>query len=282
MRRSRSGSASSARRTPCLRSDSSASSNGSLASRSAKRSPSSPSSSAPDRLVQRDGRVRGAERLVDVLDREAGRLGELLLRRLAAELDLEPAGRTRQLLLALDDVHRHADRPRVVRDRSLHGLADPPRRVRRELEPAAPVELLDGTVEAERSLLDQVEEGDAEAAVALRDRDHEPEVRLDHAALGDEVAALDHLRELDLLGGVQQLVAADVGEEELQAVGGAAGDGGLGSCAPRPPSPFPSHARWRVPARPRDRSSRARASAAPAPRRSDRARARTPRSRPAR
>src|SRR5207248_3571143 len=42
-----------------------------------------------DRLVQRDRRVGGGECLVDVLDRQAGRLGELLLRRLAPELDLE-------------------------------------------------------------------------------------------------------------------------------------------------------------------------------------------------
>src|SRR5215813_3106003 len=41
-----------------------------------------------DRLVQRDRGLCGAQRLVDVLDREAGRLGELLLRGLAAELDL--------------------------------------------------------------------------------------------------------------------------------------------------------------------------------------------------
>ena len=39
--------------------------------------------------------------------------------------------------------------------------------------------------------------------------------------LAVEVAALDRLRERDLLGRGQQLVAADVGEEELQAVGGA-------------------------------------------------------------
>ena len=41
-----------------------------------------------DRLVQRDRRMRGGERLVDVLDRQAGGLGQLGLRRLAAELDL--------------------------------------------------------------------------------------------------------------------------------------------------------------------------------------------------
>ena len=79
----------------------------------------------------------------------------------------------------------HADRARVVRHGALHRLADPPGRVRRELVAAPPVELLDGAVEAERALLDQVEERDAEPAVALGDRDDEPEVRLDHAPLGD-------------------------------------------------------------------------------------------------
>ena len=76
----------------------------------------------------------------------------------------------------------------MVRDGALHRLADPPGRVGRELVAAAPVELLDGAVEAERALLDQVEERNAEAAVALGDRDDEPQVRLDHAPLGDQVA----------------------------------------------------------------------------------------------
>src|SRR5207253_6699079 len=70
-----------------------------------------------DRLVQRDGRVRRAERLFDVLHRQARRLGELLLRRLAAELDLEPARRARELLLTLDDMHGNANRAGVVGDR---------------------------------------------------------------------------------------------------------------------------------------------------------------------
>src|SRR5207247_5390332 len=46
-----------------------------------------------DGLIQRDRRLSGAERLVDVLDRQSGRLRELLARGLAAELDLEPARR---------------------------------------------------------------------------------------------------------------------------------------------------------------------------------------------
>src|SRR4051794_18977089 len=129
-----------------------------------------------DRLIQRNRRVSGAERLVDVLNREAGCLGELLLRRLATELDLESARSTRQLLLALDDVHGDPDRAGVIRDCALHRLADPPGRVGRELEAAAPVELLDRAVQAERPLLDQIEEWHSQAAIALRDRDDEPQV----------------------------------------------------------------------------------------------------------
>src|SRR5256885_4076683 len=61
-------------------------------------------------LVERDGRVRRAERFVDVLHRQASGLGQLLLRRLATELDLEPPRGAGQLLLALDDVDGHPDR----------------------------------------------------------------------------------------------------------------------------------------------------------------------------
>src|SRR5262249_58669923 len=99
-----------------------------------------------------------------------------------------------QLLLALDDVHGHADRARVVRHRPLDALTDPPRRIGRELVAATPVELLDRPVESERPLLDQVEERHAKAPVALRDRDDETAARLDHAALGAAVATLDRLR----------------------------------------------------------------------------------------
>src|SRR4029077_10731582 len=86
-----------------------------------------------DRLVQRHRRMRGTQRLVDVLHRQTGRLRELVLRRLPAELDLEPACRTAELLLALDHMDGNANRPRVVGDGALNGLPDPPGGVGREL-----------------------------------------------------------------------------------------------------------------------------------------------------
>jgi hypothetical protein len=98
-------------------------------------------------------------------------------------------------------------------------LADPPGRVGRELVAAPPVELLDGADQPERPLLDQVEERQPLVAVVLRDRDDEAEVRLDHPLLRAQVAALDLLRELDLLGGREQWVPAGLAQEELQRVG---------------------------------------------------------------
>ncbi len=64
-----------------------------------------------------------------------------------------------------------------------------------------------------------MEEREALIPVALRDRDHEPQVRLDHFLLRAMIAALDALCQLDLLGGGQQLDLADVLQEELQRVG---------------------------------------------------------------
>src|SRR5262249_34991593 len=81
-----------------------------------------------------------------------------------------------------------------------------------------------------RSLLDQVEERHAEPAVALGDGHDEPKVRLDHVALRGRVAALDALREHDLLGRGQQLVAADVRQGPRRAASGA-GDGHGGRIA---------------------------------------------------
>ena len=112
----------------------------------------------------------------------------------------------------------HPDRPGLVRQRAGDRLPDPPRRVGRELEAAPPVELLDRADQSERALLDQVEERQPLVAVVLGDRDDESQVGLDHPLLRLEVAALDALRELDLLRGGQQLVPTGLAQEELERV----------------------------------------------------------------
>jgi hypothetical protein len=80
------------------------------------------------------------------------------------------------LVELLDHVHWDADGPALVGDRARDGLADPPGGVRGELVAAAVVELLDRADEAERALLDEVQEREAAAQVALGDGDDEAQV----------------------------------------------------------------------------------------------------------
>ena len=181
--------------------------------------PNSDSSSSPTGFSSETGVWARAPDLLDLLDAEVEVAGDLRDRRLAGELGAELALGAVDLVELLDDVHRHPDRPALVGDRARDRLADPPGRVGRELEALAVVELLGRAHEPDRPFLDQVEEREPLVAVALRDRDDEAEVRLDHRLLGGVVAELDPLRELDLLRRGEERHLADVLEEELQRVG---------------------------------------------------------------
>ena len=103
-------------------------------------------------------------------------------RGLAPELLQHLALHAEHLVHRLDHVHGDADRARLVGDRAGDRLADPPRRVRRELEALRVVELLDRADQAEVALLDQVEQAHAAPDVALGDRHDEAEVGLDQLA----------------------------------------------------------------------------------------------------
>ena len=181
--------------------------------------PNSDSSSSPTGFSSETG-VCALRRICSTSSaRQVEVVRDLGSRRLAAELGAELPLGADDLVQLLDDVHGHPDRARLVGERARDRLADPPRRVGRELEALAVVELLGRADEADRALLDQIEERQALVAVALRDRDDEAEVRLDHLLLRAVVAALDALRELDLLRRGEQVDPADVLQEELQRVG---------------------------------------------------------------
>ena len=139
---------------------------------------------------------RAAVRATDVghlVQREVDPGGDLLLGRLAAQLDRELALGILDLARTGDDVHRQAHGAARVREPAANGLADPERAVGGELEALAPVELLDRADQAEHALLDQVSERQALPLILARDRDDEAQVGVDHALLGREVAALDAL-----------------------------------------------------------------------------------------
>src|SRR5206468_792460 len=123
----------------------------------------------------------------------------LLRRRLAPDLVDHVPVHARDAVERLHHVDRDPDRPRVVGDRAGDGLADPPRRVRRELEAAAVLEPVDGLHEPDVAFLDEVEQRQVAAQVALGHRDDQSKIRLHQLALGlahGSVASLDLLEEL--------------------------------------------------------------------------------------
>src|SRR5262245_40451740 len=101
-----------------------------------------------DRRLERDRLLRDLEDLADLRHRDVHPLGDLLGRRLAPQLLDERAGGANQLVDRLDHVHRDADGARLIGDRAGDGLADPPRRVSRELVAAPVLELVDGLHQA--------------------------------------------------------------------------------------------------------------------------------------
>src|SRR5262245_27534217 len=174
-----------------------------------------------DWRLERDWLLRDLEDLADLRHRDVHPLGDLLGGRLASELLDERARGANQLVDRLDHVDRDADGPRLVGNRAGDRLADPPRRVGRELVAAAVLELVDRLHQADVAFLDQVEELQPAVGVLLRDRDDEAEVGLDQLLLrllGLPLAADDDFqRLLELVGRLLERVAdrLDLGLELL-------------------------------------------------------------------
>src|SRR6266542_66578 len=119
-------------------------------------------------------RVRAVLQTRHLLDRHVQLSGQLRVARVAAELGTQPGLAAAQPADPLIHVHRQTDRPRAAVSRPTGDrLADPPGRVGRELEALAPVELLDRAQQPEIALLDQVDQRQAGAGEAPRDRDHQ-------------------------------------------------------------------------------------------------------------
>src|SRR4051812_16771207 len=110
--------------------------------RSSMKSPRCESSSSPIGVSSEIGSCAILD-LADLRHRDVHPLGDLFGGRFAAELLHERARRTNQLVDGLDHVDRDTDRPRLVGDCTGDRLADPPRRVGRELVAAAVLELVD-------------------------------------------------------------------------------------------------------------------------------------------
>src|SRR5918993_897401 len=178
-----------------------------------------------DRRLQRNRLLRDLEDLADLRDRDVHAPRDLFRGRLAAQLLHQRARGADQLVDRLDHVDRDADGARLVRDRARDGLADPPRRVGRELVAAAVLELVDRLHQADVAFLDQVQELQPAVGVLLGDRYDEAEVGLDQLflrLLGLRLAAHDHFeRVAQVVDALLEVFGAllDLGLQHIHALG---------------------------------------------------------------
>jgi len=140
--------------------------------------------------VLADRRLEGkrlARRLEDEAHLACGHsrlLGQLLGRGLPAHLVDEHAVDARDAVQCLHHVHGNADGAGVVGDGPGNGLADPPRRVRGELEAPPVLEAVHRLHEPDVAFLDEVEERELASEVTLGNGHDQAQVGLHELALG--------------------------------------------------------------------------------------------------
>ena len=113
-------------------------------------------------------------------------------------------------------MHRQPHRTSLVGQSAGDGLANPPSGVRGEFVAPPPIELLDGTHEPEVALLYQIAEAETPTQVIPRDRDHQPQVGLDHLTARFLVTRLDALCQFHLFARGQQGRPPDISEIDLE------------------------------------------------------------------
>src|SRR6185503_1276346 len=118
-----------------------------------------------DRRFEGNRLLRDLQDLAHFRHRDVHPLGDLFRGRLAPELLHQRARGANELVDRLNHVHRDADRARLVGNRAGDRLADPPRRIGRELVAAPILELVDRLHQPDVAFLDQVEE--LQAAVGV-------------------------------------------------------------------------------------------------------------------
>ncbi|KZR84332.1 hypothetical protein MITS9504_03047 [Synechococcus sp. MIT S9504] len=79
---------------------------------------------------------------------------------------------------------RQTDRPALLRNRTRDPLTDPPVRIGAELVATGRVELLHTTHQADRSLLDQIQQFHIPLGVLLGHTHHQAQIRRHHPLLG--------------------------------------------------------------------------------------------------
>ena len=153
-----------------------------------------------NRPVQTRGRTGHSQHRTSLLERYAGRVGQLLRRRLAVILVQKRVAGLVQSPHGRCHVHRQADGPTRVGNRSCDRLANPPRGVRRKLVTSQVLVLLHRSHQTRIALLDQIQKTQASLAILLGNRNDQSQVSVGQVLLGLLVVHIRNAQATQSLG----------------------------------------------------------------------------------
>ena len=139
-------------------------------------------------------------------------LGDLLDGGLAAQLLEQRRGALADAVQRPRSVERHAHDARLLGQRLENRLADPPHRIRDELDALGLIELVRGADQPQVALVDQIRERDPLVLILLRHGDHKPQVGPHELVERLRLAQLDPLSERDLLLARDERILTDLPE----------------------------------------------------------------------
>src|SRR5439155_7056933 len=164
------------------------------------------------RCVERQVHLGDHHRFGDFVFADVETFRDLGIAWLATELLQQTARSFADAMKSAGAVQGDTDDSRLLGQRLKDGLANPPNRVRNELDPLRLVELVRSANEAEVALVDQIGERDALILIFFRDRDDESEIGSYQGIEGFLVILSDKLRELDFFLTTDEGKDADVPE----------------------------------------------------------------------
>src|SRR5882724_7840286 len=196
-----------------------------------------------DWSFQRNRLLRDLQNLAHLGYRNVHALGDLFAGRFAAKFLHKLAAGAHQFVDRLDHVHRNSDGARLVGNRASDGLANPPRRIRRKLVSAAPLELVHRLHQADVAFLNQVEELQTAIGIFLGDGNDQSQVGFDQFLFGlfgfrfatvDEGQRALQLGQPDFAGLLDVLQLGAAGAQFLARFGGDVALGYVGAALQAP------------------------------------------------
>ena len=167
---------------------------------------------ATDRGVEREDVLRDTHDLTYLAHVHLQFQSELFHEWLTSELLGEATECMVELVDRLYHVHWYTDRTSLISDRASDTLADPPCRIRGELEPTIWIELIYRTEESYIPFLDEIEESESASHILLRDRDDETEIGFCESLACILVSLLDEMTETDFFFCIDERKSTDLVE----------------------------------------------------------------------